>query len=63
MNAYEAARERYDAALGACGRATVEADRLLREAEEEFEAAVADLRRYESQPGIPLPQYREQVPA
>ena len=63
MNAYEAARERYDAALGARGRARVEADRLLREAEEEFEAAMAGLRRYESQPGIPLPQYREQVSA
>ena len=62
-NPYEAACERFNAALGACGRARVEADRLLRETEDEFEAARANLRQYETSPGIPLPQYREQVTA
>lgn len=61
MNPYEAACERFERANQNCAKATAEAERILTEAENEWDAAQANLRQYESRPGIPLPQYREQV--
>lgn len=63
MNAYEEACERFDRASDNWPKAKAEAERIVREADEEYEAAWANLRRYESSPGLPLPQYREQVNA
>ena len=61
--AYEAARARYDRASRNCQQAKAEAERILCEASDEYDAAASSLRQYESQAGIPLPQYREQVSA
>ena len=67
MNAYEAACERFGRASRNYQQAKAAAERILCEASDEYDAAEASLRQYESQPGIPLPQYlpqsREQVPA
>jgi hypothetical protein len=63
MNPYEAACERFERANQNYPKAKAESERILREAEEEWDAAQANLRLYESQPGIPLPQYRERVTA
>jgi len=60
-NPYEAASERFQQASRNYPKAKAEAERILREADDEYDAAEANLRQYESQPGIPLPQYREQV--
>ena len=60
MNPYEAACDRFNRASKNYPKAKAEAARILAEAEAEWEAAQVNLRRYESQPGIPLPQYREQ---
>jgi len=62
-NPYEAAAERFERASRAYPLAKAESARLLREANDEYEAAEADLRQYESQPGIPLPQDRKQAQA
>jgi hypothetical protein len=62
-NPYEAACERFNRASANYPKAQAEAERILREADEEYEAARANLRQYESQPGIPLPQYGEPVTA
>jgi hypothetical protein len=63
MNEYEQARDRFNRASKNYPKAKAEAARILAEAEAEWEAAEANLRRHESQPGIPLPQYRDQVTA
>lgn len=55
---YKAARERYERASAAWPEAKAEAGRIVLEAEDELCAAVADLRRYEAEPGVPLQQYR-----
>jgi hypothetical protein len=60
-NPYEAARERLEQADENLCAALFEADRIMREADEARQSAEADLCRYESSPGIPLPQYRKQV--
>jgi hypothetical protein len=55
---YEAAAERFNRASARIPEARAEAFRLMADAEAEYEAAAADLARYESKPGVPLPQYR-----
>jgi hypothetical protein len=55
---YEAARARYNAADAALPAAVAEAERLVREASDEWDAAQAALRELESYPGIPLPECR-----
>jgi hypothetical protein len=59
MNPYEAACERFERASRNYPKAKAEAERILREANDEYDAAEANLRQYESAPGIPLPEYRE----
>lgn len=54
MNAYEEAAERYAAAREAYKAANL----ALGKAEQELDDAIANLARYESRPGIPLPEYR-----
>jgi hypothetical protein len=60
-NPYEAACERFNRASRRAYRAKADAERILREADAEYEAALANLAQYESEPGIALPQYREAV--
>lgn|SRR5487761_935269 len=57
-NPYEAACERFNRASANWPKAKAEAEQLLREADDEWNAARANLRQYEQSPGIPLPQYR-----
>ncbi len=66
MNPYETARERLERASQAClevkaAKARLEDLQITIEAE--WAAATRNLRQYETTAGIPLPQYREQVPA
>ena len=66
MNPYETARERLERAGQAClevraAKARIEDLEVTIEAE--WSAATRDLRQYETTPGIPLPQFREQVSA
>lgn len=63
MNPHEEACERFNRASENYPRAKAESERILREANEEYDAAEDNLRRYESAPGIPLPEYRERVTA
>lgn len=58
-NPYEAACDRFNEASENYPKAKAEAERILREAEEEYEAAQANLRQYEVSPGIPRPEYRD----
>jgi hypothetical protein len=58
VNAYETAISRMEAARSGYREARREAERILREAGAEFEAAEDNLIRYESKRGIPLPEYR-----
>ncbi len=58
-NPYEHACERFNVAGPALAMAMAEAERIVREADAEYEAARANLRRYETSPGIPLPECRE----
>jgi hypothetical protein len=60
-NAYEAACDRMEAARRGCQHASREAERILREAEDEWRAADANLVRYEAKPGIPLPEFRQEA--
>jgi hypothetical protein len=60
---YEQAVKRFSAAVRDHAIARTEAEAMVAAADEEWEAAEANLRRYESQPGIPLPEFREQVTA
>jgi hypothetical protein len=57
-NAYEAAIERMEAATANHRRTLVTAERMIHKAADEYDAAEADLRQYESSPGVPLPRYR-----
>lgn len=57
-NPYEAAGYRFARASENYPKAKAESERILREAEEEYEAAEANLRQYETSPGIPKPEYR-----
>jgi hypothetical protein len=59
-NPYEAACARFNAAVRNHAIATAEADAMVRAADDEWEAANANLAEYEDRPGIPKPQYREQ---
>ena len=61
VNPYEAACDRFERANQNYPVIKAYAEMLLREANDEWDAAQANLRQYESQPGIPLPQFREQV--
>ncbi len=66
MNPYEEARERLEQAvssLRAAQKDKAEAEAYLLKAEAEWAGATRNLRQYETTPGIPLPQYREQVQA
>ena len=66
MNPYETARERLEAAcqeLREAKRDRDEAEAYLLRAEAEWADATRNLRQYETTPGIPLPQYREQATA
>jgi hypothetical protein len=63
-NAYEEARERMELANEACReirvlKRAIERTEILTEAE--WAAATRNLSKYETSPGIPLPQYREPV--
>jgi hypothetical protein len=62
-NPYEAACERFKKISGSIQAIERAAMDTIQQASDEYDAAQANLRQYESQPGIPLPQYREQVQA
>lgn len=59
VSPYEAACARFDAASANYPKAKAEAKRILRAAESEYDAATANLRRYESAPGIARPEAAE----
>ena len=59
VNAYEQAIERMEAARRAWTHAKREAERIIRQADDEFYAAETALAACEQSPGIPLAQYRE----
>jgi len=64
MNPYEQARKRFEVAcqeLREAKRDRDEAEAYLLKAEAEWAGATRDLRQYETTPGVPLPQFREQV--
>ncbi len=54
MNAYDLACDRMEAARRNCQHAKREAERIIRAADAEWNAADANLARHESAPGIPL---------
>jgi hypothetical protein len=54
---YEAASLRYERALRDYPVIKAYAERLIEQANLEFEAASADLRQYETEPGIPKPEF------
>ena len=54
--AYDLACDRMELARRNCQKAKREAERLIRQADAEWEAADADLRRLEWSPGNPLPE-------
>jgi hypothetical protein len=61
MNAeYERACDRFNAAGRAYREAVLEAERIIREADEEYVAANENLAKYEISPGIPKLEYREE---
>jgi hypothetical protein len=59
MNPYEQACERFERAITGYREAKTHAALLLREAEDEYDAAESNLRQYESYPGIPLPEWKQ----
>ncbi len=62
---YEAACERFNQANAAAPLARAEAARIVQAAEDEWNAARANLARHEVSPGIPLPEcdpYRTEEP-
>jgi hypothetical protein len=63
MNPYEKACERFNTAVRNYSIAKAKAEEMVAEADREWMAAEANVRQYESRPGIPLPQYREVVQA
>jgi hypothetical protein len=58
VNPYDAARDRFEAAAAGYAQARIDAVRILRDAEREYEAAEEGLRAFEAKPGIPLPEYQ-----
>lgn len=58
MNEYERACERFAEATEKHAEACARASKILSDAEDQYEAALRDLARFESSPGIPLPRYR-----
>jgi len=58
-NPYEQACDRFNRASDNYRKAKIDSERIIRDADAEYEAAEANLRRYESSPGIALPEYRE----
>jgi hypothetical protein len=58
---YEAARQRYAEASAGWTRARDQAERLVLSASEELDAAEAELRGFESRPGIALPECQERL--
>jgi hypothetical protein len=58
---YEAARERFERISRRYKEITDAARATIAWADQEWTDAQANLRQYESQPGIPLPEYREQM--
>jgi hypothetical protein len=64
MNPYEEARERLERAnemLREIRGAKAQLEHLHAAIEAEWGSAIRNLRQYETTPGIPLPEYREQV--
>jgi hypothetical protein len=61
-NPYEAACERFDHIVRTRPKIIADARAKIAAAEQEWEDAQANLRQYESAPGIPLPQYRRRMP-
>lgn len=57
-NPYEAARNRMETATNAARLVSAIAKTLDQIANDEFDAASANLRQYEVKPGIPMPEYR-----
>ena len=55
---YEGAILRMEAARRACRKAKAEAERIIRAADAEWDAADANLTRFEASPGIPRPGSR-----
>lgn len=58
-NPYERACARYNRAEASYRAVAAHIGALVNASEAEFEAARAELRQYETSPGIPLPQYEE----
>jgi hypothetical protein len=56
-DSYEAACTRFDRATAAAPRARADAERIRQDAEDEWEAARANLAKFERSPGIPLPEH------
>lgn len=59
MSPYEQAVKRFSAAVRDHAIATAEADAMVRAADDEREAAEANLAAHEVSPGVPLPEFRE----
>ena len=59
MNDYELACERFNRISQDFAKIVEAAQGVITWANEEYEAAQDSLRKYESSPGIPLPEYRQ----
>jgi hypothetical protein len=57
-NPYEVACLRFNRASENYPKVKAHAGQMLRDAEDEYEAARANLAQYETSPGIPKPEYR-----
>lgn len=58
-NPYELACERFNRISGSIAAIKAQAQSVIDWADQEWGAAQLNLRQYETSPGIPLPQYRE----
>ncbi|HEX6519654.1 MAG TPA: hypothetical protein VF070_06500 [Streptosporangiaceae bacterium] len=58
-NPYEATCQRFNRAGENCTKVKAQTRQMLRDAEDEYEAARAALALYETSPGIPKPEYRD----
>lgn len=63
MNDYEAALERFERISRSIIQIIDDAQAVIDWVNAEYCNAQDNLRQYESQPGVPLPQYRKQVTA
>jgi hypothetical protein len=61
MNEYEQAAERFNNAVRNHAIIKAKAEEMIREADEEWENANANLAAHESSPGIPLSKYRSSL--